>query len=199
MEKTENGKLFRARIAVAKDCEKLVELINGAYRGESGRRGWTTESDLIAGQRIDIEMVQELVSNSDGSIIVVEEMLDQGPSLRGCVHVRKDAGGNDRSYFGLLTIEVDQQRRGLGDLLLKNAEDHARTVFSAKVMRMYVISIRDSLISWYEKRGYRPTGETQPFPYGETRFGTPLRDDLQFIVMEKRLDEGRRPRGFLAL
>ncbi len=36
-------------------------------------------------------------------------------------------------------------------------------------------------------RGYLPTGETRPFPYGDERFGIPRRDDLVFVVLEKRL------------
>jgi hypothetical protein len=53
---------------------------------------------------------------------------------------------------------------------------------------MTVISIRDALIAWYERRGYVRTGETEPFPYGDRRFGIPLRDDLLFVVLEKHLD-----------
>jgi hypothetical protein len=48
-----------------------------------------------------------------------------------------------------------------------------------------VLSGRDPLMAWYERRGYALTGETQPFPYGDARIGKPLRDDLYFVVMEK--------------
>ena len=52
---------------------------------------------------------------------------------------------------------------------------------------MTVVHIRDTLIAWYERRGYALTGETRPFPHGDDRFGKPLRDDLSFVVMEKVL------------
>jgi hypothetical protein len=52
---------------------------------------------------------------------------------------------------------------------------------------MTVIHLRDTLIAWYERRGYRRTGETEPFPYGDERFGIPRRDDLYFVVLEKAL------------
>ena len=52
---------------------------------------------------------------------------------------------------------------------------------------MTVIDIRDTLLAWYERRGYRRTGETRPFPYGDERFGQPLRDDLCFLALEKDL------------
>jgi len=54
-------------------------------------------------------------------------------------------------------------------------------------MRITVIVQRTELIEWYERRGYRRTGETAPFYYGDPRFGLPKRDDLSFIVMEKPL------------
>jgi hypothetical protein len=52
---------------------------------------------------------------------------------------------------------------------------------------MTVIQVRDTLIAWYERRGYSLTGETKPFPYGDDRFGRPLRNDLHFVVLEKTL------------
>lgn len=53
---------------------------------------------------------------------------------------------------------------------------------------MTVVNVRDTLIAWYIRRGYFLTGETEPFPYDDNRFGTPLRDDLAFVVLEKVLD-----------
>jgi hypothetical protein len=38
------------------------------------------------------------------------------------------------------------------------------------------------------RRGYARTGELLPFPYGNDRFGLPLRDDLQFEALEKELE-----------
>jgi hypothetical protein len=52
---------------------------------------------------------------------------------------------------------------------------------------MTVVHLRDALIAWYERRGYILTGEVEPFPYGDERFGRPLRDDLHFVVLEKEI------------
>ncbi len=52
---------------------------------------------------------------------------------------------------------------------------------------MTVVSIRESLVAWYERRGYQRTGETEPFPCGESHLGTPRRADLEFVVLEKTL------------
>jgi hypothetical protein len=58
---------------------------------------------------------------------------------------------------------------------------------------MTVIFLRTTLIAWYERRGYRLTGEIEPFPYGDERHGRPLRDDLHFVVLEKHLDSRAFP------
>ena len=186
----------KVRLASVNEVDEMVQIINSAYRGESGRRGWTTEADFIAGQRVDNAMVTGLLQTENSCIIVAENTADAGgaeSAIIGCVHVQVHvqveglATGAARAHFGLLTVSVDRQKQGIGDLLLAAAENLARKRFSAKEMSMYVISLRETLINWYERRGYLKTGEKAPFPYGEQRFGQPLRDDLEFIVMSKQL------------
>ena len=89
---------------------------------------------------------------------------------------------------------------GLGDAVLRECERIAREDWRLPAMRMTVIDVREELIAWYERRGYRRTGIKKPFPYGDTRFGQPKRDDLRFEVLEKPLRDpgeaaggGRRP------
>jgi hypothetical protein len=41
--------------------------------------------------------------------------------------------------------------------------------------------------AWYVRCGYALTSETEPFPYGDNRFGIPKRDDMYFFVLRKRL------------
>jgi ribosomal protein S18 acetylase RimI-like enzyme len=86
----------------------------------------------------------------------------------------------------MLTVRPDLQARQLGRRLLAEAEAYAASR-GAQRMRMSVITVRETLIAWYERRGYVRTGETLPFPYGDARFGVPLRDDLFFDVLEKPL------------
>jgi hypothetical protein len=59
----------------------------------------------------------------------------------------------------------------------------------AGTIEMTVVNVRKSLISRYQRRGYRLTGKTRPFPYGDDRFGTPTRGDLEFVVLERHLRE----------
>ena len=89
-------------------------------------------------------------------------------------------------YVGMVTVSPLRQANGIGRTMLEAAENHARER-GGKTMEMTVISVRDTLIAWYQRRGYRLTGETEPFPYGDDRFGEPQRDDLVFVVMEKAL------------
>jgi hypothetical protein len=77
--------------------------------------------------------------------------------------------------------------------LLAAAEQHAQRRFGAQSIEMTVIDARRELIAWYERRGYRVTGEIRPFPYGDERFGIPRRDDLRFIVMRRELGAPQRP------
>ncbi|MEI9890137.1 MAG: hypothetical protein WDN45_05495 [Caulobacteraceae bacterium] len=59
-------------------------------------------------------------------------------------------------------------------MLLEAAEAAARAL-GARRVRMTVVNVREGLIAWYERRGYRPTGEVLPFPYDDLRFGQPTR------------------------
>jgi hypothetical protein len=55
---------------------------------------------------------------------------------------------------------------------------------------MQVFSRRRELLSFYERRGYRSTGERRPFPYAEWPRAGALIDDLEFVVLEKVLRDG---------
>jgi hypothetical protein len=67
------------------------------------------------------------------------------------------------------------------------AEGMVREEWKLPAMRMTVIDVRDELIAFYERRGYRRTGIKKPFPATDPRFGIPRRDDLRFEVLEKFL------------
>jgi hypothetical protein len=41
------------RYAGSADISAIVALVESAYRGESSRAGWTTEADILGGQRTD--------------------------------------------------------------------------------------------------------------------------------------------------
>jgi ribosomal protein S18 acetylase RimI-like enzyme len=109
--------------------------------------------------------------------------------LVACAHVAVEPvdGGPDAGYFGMFSVNPQLQGGGIGKAVLDEAERIARDEWMLPVMRMTVIDIRDELIAFYQRRGYRRTGVVKPFPYGDARYGLPKRDDLRFEVLEKAL------------
>lgn len=170
------------RPATPADLEPLHRLVHAAYRGDSARRGWTHEADLLDGNRIDRDSLLSALSAPDQVVLVAET--DAG--LTGCVHVTDR--GEGLAYLGMLTVDPGLQAQGTGRRLIAAAETHAIRHFGARRMEMTVIVHRHELIAWYERRGYRRTGETRPFPATDPRFGLPRRDDLAFTVLDKPLD-----------
>jgi GNAT superfamily N-acetyltransferase len=168
-------------LARAADVPALVELVNGAYRGDSSRRGWTTETDLVGGQRIDAAALAEILAAPDQALLVLRAQ----SGLFACAHVSKRAAGV--AGLGLLTVRPALQGSGFGRQMLAAAERYAREHFEARQMEMTVIADREELIAWYERRGYRLSGETRPFPYRDERFGVPKRDGLQVVVLTRPL------------
>lgn len=169
---------FVTRPATPVDAQALVSLINSAYRGDSSRAGWTTEADLLGGQRIDVVGILHKIT-APGSTVLIHEV-DGQP--RACVHLERTG---DACHLGLLTIQPTLQGQGLGRRMLEAAEEWASRAWTATTMRMQVIAQRPELIAWYERRGYRRTGERAPFPYGDPKFGLPQRPDLAFEVLTK--------------
>lgn len=162
------------------DVAAVVALVESAYRGEASRAGWTTEADLLAGQRTDAEAVRTAVEHDGGELLVAE--LDG--QVVACCRIERGAGA---AHFGMFAVDPAFQGRSVGGTLLAEAERVARDEWRATAMRLEVIRQRIELIAWYERRGYELTGETEPFPYGDVRFGVPLRDDLEFVVLARAL------------
>ena len=166
--------------AVEADYPAIIDLANLAYRGTGPSASWNIEN-FIEGQRLNDSLLREdLAAKPDAYLLTYRDAPD-GPLL-GTVWL--DPGKDGVWYLGLLTIHPEQQKRKLGRTLLAAAEDFAKQR-GARRIQMTVVNVRDILIAWYERRGYTLTGETRPFPYGDERFGKPLRDDLHFVVLQK--------------
>lgn len=165
------------------DLEALAAFVNRAYRGASAREGWTHEADLLGGQRTDAALLTEMIAPPSAVLVLRDDGV-----LRACVHVKPKA--DRRLYFGMLAVAPTEQGCGVGRRLVAAVEARARAA-GCTAVEMTVISLRATLIAWYERLGYRRTGAVEPFPYGNARFGEPRRDDLSLAVLEKRLDEPR--------
>ncbi|MGW6458855.1 GNAT family N-acetyltransferase [Streptomyces sp. NPDC055078] len=168
------------RDAVEADVATLVRLIHSAYRGDSSRDGWTTEADLLDGGRIDADGVREVISAPGSRLLTVE----RDGELIACCQLEHRG---EAAYFGMFAVSPRLQGGGFGRRVLAEAERSARELWDVREMQMTVISVRDELIAWYERRGYRRTGRLSPFPYGDETFGVPLRDDLTFELLVKDL------------
>ena len=156
------------------DAPALKALLEAAYRGDSARAGWNHEADILDDERIAPNELEAMLADPAVTILAARD----GDVLIGCDAVT--AKSASLGYLGMLCVAPTLQSAGLGRRLLDAAEDHARTL-GLSAMEMTVIDSRESLIAWYQRRGYALTGETRPFPV--------LRDPpITFVVLEKRLN-----------
>jgi GNAT superfamily N-acetyltransferase len=172
--------LLSFRNAGAADVNAIVALVESAYRGDVSRQGWTTEADFLDGQRTDPAGVAQVTAKPGSRVLLGE----QDGELLACCHLEKLG---DACYFGMFSVRPLLQGGGVGKQMLAEAERIASAEWKCKKMEMTVISIRNELVAWYERRGYHRTGVFKPFPYGDERFGIPKRDDLRFELLEKAL------------
>lgn len=164
--------------ATTADVAELTQLVNSGYRGESSKKGWTTEAHLLDGIRID---AMAMIKYFQDPYITILKYLDKEGKIIGCVYLEVKG---ERLYLGMLTVSPLSQANGIGRQLLHQAEVVA-TELSCKSIYMTVIKSRKELIAWYERRGYKATGEILPFHEG-TRFGIP-KEEIQLAVFEKAI------------
>ncbi|HEV2352746.1 MAG TPA: GNAT family N-acetyltransferase [Puia sp.] len=162
------------RRATSADIANVVKLVNAAYRGEGGEVGWTHEGHLISGPRTKEAEIAELLQGS-GIILAGWD----GKKLVGCVYLEKE--GN-RLYLGLLSVWPSRQGKGIGKQLMVAAASFARRQ-NCMAIRITVISARGELLAWYERHGFRRTGEIEPFHAGD-KFGT-QKQRLELVVLER--------------
>ncbi len=171
------------RPAAPADLPAVVTLVNAAYRGAGAQAGWTTEAAYIDGPRINLGLLQADLDAQPQAMLLVWREIPEGEIL-GCVWLEPAA--EEAWYLGMLTVRPELQASGLGRRILEGAQTAAAKA-GARRLRMTVVNIRESLIAWYQRRGYTLTEERRPFPYADNRFGKPRRDDLEFVVLEKAL------------
>lgn len=165
------------RKAVAGEAAQVADMINTSYRGETSRLGWTTEADLLDGLRTDTEEIRRLIAAADSMILLC---LD-GVELIGSVHVERK---EDHAYVGMFVVRPTLQGRGIGKLLLETAEHAVLREWGVGKFVMVVISFRQELIAYYERRGYRRTGRNLPFPSNPAMW-TPKVEGLKLELLEK--------------
>ena len=165
-------------LATPADAHRLVRLVNSAYRGDTSRQGWTTEAHLLDGQRIDEAGMREMLAVPEAAMLLC---LGPNDELLGSFYAHPTGG---QVYLGMLAVSPNYQAQGVGKFLIQAAENYG-SQHGCTVSKMTVISVRTELIAFYERLGYRQTGETEPFPT-DPRYGVP-RQPLMLLVLEKPL------------
>jgi ribosomal protein S18 acetylase RimI-like enzyme len=165
-------------IAELNHVTAIVQLLNSAYRGESSKKGWTTEAHLIAGDiRADENNVQEVMHLAE-SVFLIYKLND---ALIGCVNLQQHI---HKLYLGMFSVSPEAQGGGIGKQLLLAAEEYAHHLHCESIY-MTVISVRHELIDWYKRYGYVDTGERKPFK--EDGLTGKHLQPLEFMVLEKVL------------
>jgi predicted N-acetyltransferase YhbS len=138
------------------DIPAITTLVNSAYQGEPGSKSWTSEGHIVAGQRTTEEVVGNLIQQP---AITMLKCVDAQQNIVGCVLLEKKEG---TLYLGMLSVNPQLQTTGIGKLLLQEGERVARD-HQYSTVTITVIDMRHELIDWYKRKGYRPTGNKQPF------------------------------------
>jgi len=164
--------------ATLHDVSPLTILINSAYRGETSKKGWTTEANLLEGKRTNEQELNEILQDEKSTILKFTE----DKQILGCVLlIEKES----KLYLGMLTVDPELQNSGIGKKLLAEADLHAHKLGLSKIV-MTVISAREELIAWYKRHGFEDTGEREAFPVSDIHI--PIVDQkLEFMVLEKTI------------
>ncbi len=174
------------RPATVADAEAVSDLVHSAYRSDESRLGWTTEADLVGGQRADAAMVRHIVGLEDDVVLLAVD--DDGVPFACCHLERRDDG----AYLGMFAVRPTAQGRGVGRGMLRAAEAYAHDRWGATTLQITVLNHRPELQAWYERLGFAFTGERHEFPYGDNRFGVPQRPDLALLAMVKQIEPADR-------
>jgi predicted N-acetyltransferase YhbS len=161
---------IRIRVASSPDAHAVTTIVNKAFR--------SAENFFVEGDRLDEEEVHKLLGV--GTFLVAED----GREMLGCVYVEPkslpDQSLPKRAYLGLLSVDPEQQRGGVGSKLMDAAEDYCREL-GCHFMDIKVVNLRQELPGYYQRRGYVETG-TSDFPaHVKTRI------PCHFIEMTKTL------------
>jgi GNAT superfamily N-acetyltransferase len=136
---------FALRLAQDADAERLVKVINAAFR--------RAESHIIDRDRVDLQLVRSLLGKGE-FLLAEKEAL-----LAGCVYLERRG---DRAYLGLLSVAPERQNAGVGSMLMREAEQRSARA-GCRSMDLRIINLRGENHAFYTRRGYVETG-TEPFP-----------------------------------
>ncbi len=164
--------------ATLQDIPSLNILINSAYRGETSKKGWTTEAHLLEGKRTTEEELTEIILDPKNTFL---KFTENDQIIGSVLLVEKE----HQLYVGMLTVSPELQNSGIGKKMLAEAENHAKSL-GLSTLSMTVVSVRAELIAWYKRHGYVDTGKREAFPSSDIHINISDKP-LEFIFLEKRL------------
>lgn len=178
------------------NAPELVKLVNSAYRGESSKRGWTTEADLLEGQRIDYDELVKIIETEGSSILMAS---NETQEIIACCELKivpasyfyPSTVPSKNLYFGMFTVKPEMQNQGIGRQFLEKIIEYGQK-WNLKLAQMTVITQRTELIAYYERQGFHRKSVTVPFPE-DPRFGIPKVKNLVMQLFEKELTPTRSP------
>jgi ribosomal protein S18 acetylase RimI-like enzyme len=167
---------YHIQPATLHDIAAILKVVNSAYHGQAGSNSWTSEGHLVAGPRITEENLYNYLQQPTVTIL---RCADEQGTVVGCVLLEKK---KDTLYLGMLSVDPQIQALGIGKLLLLQAETFARD-HQYTTITITVIDRRHELIDWYKRKGYKPTGNIQPF----TNPSSTALADFSFVELQKAL------------
>ncbi|EFQ30676.1 acetyltransferase [Colletotrichum graminicola] len=166
------------RVAKPEDAPKIQQLVQAAFRAEDSRADWTADMELGRSFQYSVEEVLKTINNPDAAIIMAS---DENGVLLGSIGIIKC--NDNLARFAMLSVDPEQQCGGIGRRVLAYAEDFARN-WNLRTFGLNALSSREKLIAWYERCGYKKSGETSPFPVDQLP-QLNLPKDLCFVELEK--------------
>ncbi|HPH06685.1 MAG TPA: GNAT family N-acetyltransferase [Methylotenera sp.] len=164
------------KTASIEDAQAIALLVNRAYRPNGDVKGWTHESELISGERTNVEQVSSLFGDNSYILVAVEN-----GNIVACVYLEIHGLS---AHIGMLATNPELQGLGCGKQMLFYAEEFASKNFSVTKYVMKVLLARKELLDFYTRRGYIATGSTFEYPVS-AGVGSPKVTNLQVGILEK--------------
>ncbi|KAI3646805.1 hypothetical protein MP228_009733 [Amoeboaphelidium protococcarum] len=156
------------------DVEELHRIINVAYRMDLG---WTSEASLVQDERITVAQLVQLIKEDRDPILVAEILSTDDASGQEDVHklvgcIQAELWFNHPQYnlpenstlFGLFAVDPSCQSMGIGKSLFHAMIDHVKRHFDqVNLGVIWVLHVREKILAWYERMGFKWEGETRPF------------------------------------
>ncbi|TCH65261.1 GNAT family N-acetyltransferase [Acinetobacter sp. ANC 4862] len=165
-------KSLRYRTANLNDINNLIGLINQAYRTTTGA-SWTSEQDIVAGDRINRQQLLDSLSQQNFSLFVAEMVEDLDSALVACIGLTFQQNAVE---IGTFCVASDWQNQGVGKQILAYAEQKAFAICPTLISyEMFVLDARTELIQYYERCGYSKTACVESYPI-HANVGQPVID-----------------------